>query len=123
MPETAQSDEVLAALDGLLDALRDSTSRTQEATRRAQSIRRLRSKGQSYREILGHTERALLLQTTREHLDRLLQASGRLRRAQVRALYAEGMTMEQIARLFGVTRQRVSGLLRDGSQRDGDRSH
>jgi multiple sugar transport system substrate-binding protein len=31
----------------------------------------------------------------------------------LKALYDEGMTMEQIAELFGVTRQRVSALLRD----------
>ena len=30
-----------------------------------------------------------------------------------RALYDEGMTMEQIAAKFGVTRQRVSSLLRE----------
>ena len=35
-----------------------------------------------------------------------------VRRAEARALYAEGLTMEQIAERFGVTRQRVSTLLR-----------
>jgi DNA-binding transcriptional regulator LsrR (DeoR family) len=35
-----------------------------------------------------------------------------VRRAEAQALYAEGMTMEQIADRFGVTRQRVSTLLR-----------
>ena len=34
------------------------------------------------------------------------------RRAEARALYDEGLTMDEIATLFGVTRQRVSGLLR-----------
>jgi transcriptional regulator with XRE-family HTH domain len=35
-----------------------------------------------------------------------------VRRAEARALYEEGLTMEQIAEHFGVTRQRVSALLR-----------
>jgi DNA-binding transcriptional regulator LsrR (DeoR family) len=35
-----------------------------------------------------------------------------VRRAEARALYAEGLTMDQIAERFGVTRQRVSALLR-----------
>jgi hypothetical protein len=115
LAETVQSDEVLEALDALLAVLRDSTRRNQDATRRAQTIRRLRSHGRSYREILSRAERALILQITRENLDGLLQASSRLRRAETRALYAEGMTMEEIASLFGVTRQRVSVLLRDGA--------
>jgi DNA-directed RNA polymerase specialized sigma24 family protein len=118
MAETRQSDDVLEALDALLAVLRDSTRRNQVATRRAQTIRRLRSHGRSYREILGRDERALILQVTRENLDGLLQASSRLRRAEARALYAEGMTMEEIAELFGVTRQRVSVLLRDGTNSD-----
>ena len=117
MAETRETDDVLLALDGLLAVLHESTRRNQDATRRAQAIRRLRSHGRSYREILGRDERALILQVTRENVDGLLQASSRLRRAEARALYAEGMTMEEIAALFGVTRQRVSVLLRDGAQR------
>jgi DNA-directed RNA polymerase specialized sigma24 family protein len=115
LADTGHKDDVLEALDALLVVLRDSTRRNQDATRRAQTIRRLRSRGRSYREILGSAERALILQITRENLDGLLQASSRLRRAEARALYAEGMTMEQIAEVFGVTRQRVSVLLRSSA--------
>jgi DNA-binding transcriptional regulator LsrR (DeoR family) len=51
----------------------------------------------------------LLTQTTE-----LLQTSGnRVRTTEARALYSEGMTMDQIAQLFGVSRQRVSTLLRN----------
>ena len=35
-----------------------------------------------------------------------------MRRAEAHALYAEGLTMDQIAERFGVTLQRVSALLR-----------
>jgi transposase len=37
----------------------------------------------------------------------------RVRRTEARALHGEGMTMDEIAKLFGVTRQRISALLRD----------
>jgi transposase len=107
---------VLEALDALLAVLRESARRNLDATRRAQTIQRLRQRGGSYREILGRVERELIHQVTRENLDALLQASSRLRRAEAKALYGEGMTMEQIAALFGVTRQRVSVLLRDGER-------
>ena len=122
LAETRQSDDVLEALDALLAVLRDSTRRNQDATRRGRAIRRLRTQGRSYREILGRAERILILQTTRQNLDGLLQASSRLRRAEARALYGEGLTMEEIAALFGVTRQRVSFLLREGRQQ-ADASH
>ena len=36
--------------------------------------------------------------------------------AEARALYAEGLTMAQIAELFGVSRQRVAALLRSSDQ-------
>jgi transcriptional regulator len=38
-------------------------------------------------------------------------------RTEPRALHHEGMTMDEIARQFGVTRQRVSAL-RDAAARD-----
>ncbi|MDR0345980.1 MAG: hypothetical protein LBI49_23285 [Nocardiopsaceae bacterium] len=37
----------------------------------------------------------------------------RFRRAEARALYAEGLTMAELATVFGVSRQRVSMLLRE----------
>ncbi len=46
-------------------------------------------------------------------MERLLRVSARLRWAEARALHAEGVTMDKIAALFGVTRQRISGLLRE----------
>jgi len=52
------------------------------------------------------------VELTRDNLATLVEAGSRLRRAEAHALHAEGMTMEQIAELFGVTRQRVSALLR-----------
>jgi hypothetical protein len=41
-----------------------------------------------------------------------------LRRAQARALYDEGMTMAQLGRLLGVTRQRIAVLLSDKRRAD-----
>jgi DNA-binding transcriptional regulator LsrR (DeoR family) len=115
---TGRNDEVLEALDALLDVLRDSVERSQQAMKQGRAIRRLRHHGKAYREILGRSERARMLEITREGLDRLLETSSRLRRAEARALYDEGMTMEEIATLFGVTRQRVSVLLREGGQQE-----
>ena len=56
------------------------------------------------------------------NLNRLMSAGGQLRRAKAKALHDDGMTMEQIAHFFGVTRQRVSALLNDRSTDNNQRA-
>ncbi len=119
LPQTRQRDEVLEALDDLVAVLQASNRRNQLAMRRAQTIRRSRIQDRTYRQIFAGNERSLIQEITRRNLDNLLRASARLRRAEASALHAEGMTMEEIAVLFGVTRQRVSVLLREAGQRNG----
>jgi len=105
-------DPVLEALDGLVRALRANAARIDGAIARAEQIREQRATGMSYRDIESGVERPLIVELTRDNLAALVEAGSKLRRAEARALHAEGMTMEQIAELFGVTRQRVSALLR-----------
>jgi len=119
LDQIRECDEVLDALDDLVAVLQDSNRRNQLAMRRARTIRGSRSQDRTYREIFAGDERSLIQEITRKNLDTLLRASARLRRAEASALHAEGMTMEEIAVLFGVTRQRVSVLLREASQRNG----
>jgi predicted XRE-type DNA-binding protein len=106
-------DEVIAAVDALVTVLGESTQRNRLATKQAQAIKRLQKAGQSYGNIFSRDEHSLIRQVTRKNVDQLLRASARLRWAEARALHAEGMTMDKIAVLFGVTRQRISGLLRE----------
>jgi len=79
---------------------------------RAARIKRLRRQGRDYRGIVRHEERPLIVEMMRENLTRLIEAGSEFQHAQARALHREGMTMEQIAELYGVTRQRVSAMLR-----------
>jgi hypothetical protein len=106
-------DAVLEALEGLVRALRANAERIEATIARAERIREQREAGMRYRDIESGVERPLIVELTRDNLARLVEAGSRLRRAEARALHTEGMTMEQIAELFGVTRQRVSALLRD----------
>jgi predicted transcriptional regulator len=55
----------------------------------------------------------LIVQLLTESAETLHEHGSRVRRTEARALHREGLTMDQIARLFGVTRQRVSALLRE----------
>jgi len=110
--EEVQDDPVLDALDDLVRALQDNASRIQATIDRAATMRRLREEGRSYREIESGEVGPLVVEMTRDNLAALVEAGSRLRKAEARALHSEGLTMDQIAVLFGVTRQRVSALLR-----------
>jgi DNA-directed RNA polymerase sigma subunit (sigma70/sigma32) len=122
-PETfpPPRDEVLDALDALCEALADRTA-IDAALRRADTLRARRLEGQSYRDIVSEQEqRPLLVELLTHRLERLAEVSARFRRAEALALHDEGMTMDQIAEAFGVTRQRVSAILREArAQRAGD---
>lgn len=107
------TDEVLVALDDLVAALKANVEDTRGMLRRAEALRRARRKGLDYRAVTAAEEKPLLVELLRATQDRLVTAGGRFRRTEARALRDEGMTLDEIARLFGVTRQRVIALLRD----------
>jgi DNA-binding transcriptional regulator LsrR (DeoR family) len=58
-------------------------------------------------------QRPLLVQLLTQTTELLQTYGNRVRTTEARALYSEGMTMDEIAQLFGVSRQRVSTLLRN----------
>lgn len=104
-------EDLLAALDELVTALQDNTRRNEAAIARAEEIRRERAAGKSWSEIVS-AERELIVGLLTKNLEVLTTAGSRLRRLEARALHEEGLSMERIGRLFGVTRQRISELLR-----------
>ena len=105
-------DPFLEALTALESTLADNEQRTTLIRRRIDQLRRLRSQGTPYAETVAISGGPLIVQLLTES-SRALDISGAsVRRAEARALYAEGLTMDQIAEHFGVTRQRVSALLR-----------
>jgi DNA-directed RNA polymerase specialized sigma subunit len=115
------------ALRDLERALEANAQRMAKIERRIAEIRRQRSAGWSYREIVEATDEDLSVQLITEATQALDEFGARVRRTEALALYEEGMTMEEIAEKFGVTRQRVSALLRaaggEASRRNGDRAH
>jgi len=80
---------------------------------RIDEIEGQRSDGRSYTEIVESARGPLLVQLITESRETLDGCGARVRRAEALALHEEGMTMEKIAERFGVTRQRVSALLRE----------
>lgn len=91
---------------------------TRRMRERIQEIRDGHAAGRSLREIVPRESRPLLVQLLTESANLLHSYGTRVRRTEARALHHEGMTMDEIAGQFGVTRQRVSALLRDAAARD-----
>ena len=113
-PRRRAPDPVLDAVDDLLAALEENARAAEQIRRRAEAIRSARARGASYREIVEGEDGPLIVELVTGKLDRLFKAGNRIRRAEAAALHDEGMSMERIAATFGVSRQRVSQLLRAG---------
>lgn len=101
------------AVDDLDRALDELMEMTQRMKRRIKEIKRTYSQGRELREIVPDEEAPVLVQLLTRSTNLLHSYGNRVRRTEARALHHEGMTMDQIAKLFGVTRQRVSALLRE----------
>ncbi len=105
-------DPVLDALDDLERSLEGNITTSRAAIERIGELRDLRLTGVSYRDLADKLGRPMVVETISANIERLRSSGAALRRAHARALHDEGLTMEQIAELFGVTRQRISAILR-----------
>jgi DNA-directed RNA polymerase specialized sigma24 family protein len=105
-------DEFLEALTELEEVLTDNGRRASLIKKRIAQLRRLRAKDVPYTELVTGEAGPLIVHLLTESSTALDSCGANVRRAEAKALYAEGLTMEQIAKSFGVTRQRVSALLR-----------
>lgn len=112
----AESDSTLSALDALASALSEMSKDQQLLEGRLRELRRQRSEGRLWREILSEEDPPGTMQVVSRMLACLAKASGTLRKELVDNLRKEGVSIPAIARLFGVTHQRVSNLLRRPSE-------
>ncbi|MGE5291206.1 MAG: hypothetical protein ACM3ML_29205 [Micromonosporaceae bacterium] len=72
--------------------------------------------GLSYGQIMPLNTRLQIIELISEACKSVTEAAGKFRHAEVKSLYDEGMTMDEIAASPGVTRQRVPALLRQASR-------
>jgi predicted XRE-type DNA-binding protein len=107
-------DPLLDALTALEGVLADNARRETLIKKRITRLRRTRANGLPYTESVYSEDGALIVQLLTENATALDTCGANVRRTEAQALHDEGMTMEQIAERFGVTRQRVSALLRAG---------
>jgi DNA-directed RNA polymerase sigma subunit (sigma70/sigma32) len=106
----------LTALADLETALTRSDDMNERMRARIRYLETELGSGRRLSEIVPYEESPLLVQLLTESANLLHTYGTRVRRSEALALHREGVTMDQIAQLFGVTRQRVSALLRDSNE-------
>lgn len=110
-----QDDRVLTALSGLVEAINANAVVNKDILRRARQLEAARRRGQTWREITAAEDKPLIIEMLRGNQERLAVSGSRFRRAQAKALREEGLTMDEIAALFGVTRPRIIALLKEAA--------
>jgi hypothetical protein len=104
--------EAADALDDVVSALEATCNESRIAAREARQMRDSSRAGKPLHEIFNPAGGPPLVVRLSALQKRLTEAASRLRRAQARHLHHEGLSTERIAEMFGVTRQRISALLR-----------
>jgi hypothetical protein len=111
--QASDLDAVMGALDEVLAALDRHDDRAARIRARAEAVRARSLAGESYLQVVEQVGRPAIVSLLSESLRDLADAGAILRRDEARALRAEGCTIDRVAQIFGVSRQRVSVLLRD----------
>lgn len=106
-----RDDEAMQIMDDLVDALDEGIEINRRVAARVAEVRDMRRDGLHWSQIAKREPRPLIVEMLTESLQRQADAGARFRKAAARVLYCEGTSMDEIAGLFGVTRQRVSTLI------------
>lgn len=101
----------LQTLDDLGAAADANVARSAQIQIAIQRIRDRLAAGESLDRIVAEEPRPLIVELVTENIESLNDAGSAFRRAEATALRDAGLTIERIASLFGVSRQRVSALL------------
>jgi predicted XRE-type DNA-binding protein len=105
-------DAVLLALDELLVVARANIVSWVGVMERIEQIRSSRREGVRYRDMELDEGSRPVIATVSDNQERLSAVAAQFRRALAEQLHAEGMSSADIARAFGVSRQRISNLLK-----------
>ena len=113
---TAATDAATTALEELVAAIDECVRQLQGARTRAEELLAARADGRSWLEIVSAESRPLVVESISAVLSTLARAGSAFRREQAYALQGERVSINRIAALFGVTRQRISALLRERAE-------
>ncbi len=106
-------DDALAALEDLVREIDRCAAELQLARERAELLLTRRRTGSAWHDIVSAEARPLVVERISTVLSGLAGAGSAWRKAQAHALQDEQVSINRIATLYGVTRQRISALLRE----------
>ena len=106
-----QSARVVAAMHELAACLTAASVEMTALAARAQDVADQVANGRRLADVIAAEPKPLIIARMTDLVDELADAAAAVRRAEAAQLSAEGLTQGRIAKLFGVTRQRVSALL------------
>jgi hypothetical protein len=112
-PEDTGADPAARALENLVTELDSCIAELQHARARSESLLAKHRSGRPWLEVVTGEARPLVVESISTVLGSLATAGHAWRREQASALQAEDVSINRIAALFGVTRQRISALLRE----------
>ncbi|WP_347058176.1 hypothetical protein ABC795_16080 [Blastococcus sp. HT6-30] len=113
-PPTVERDEVaVEALQRLIECIDASIGELERARTRAEKLLADRRGGRPWLELVTDEARPLVVESISTVLGTLAAAGHTWRREEAAALHREQVSINRIAGLFGVTRQRISALLRE----------
>jgi hypothetical protein len=115
LPEDAlRTSETLERLATVLTRVSDDL---QALARRAQHLREELADGRPLTDAMRAEARPLIISRMTQLVDELVGAALAVRRAEAQQLRREGASQQQIADIFGVSRQRVAALLAEPDPR------
>jgi hypothetical protein len=114
-PRPPETDAATTALETLITELEGCIEQLRHAHDRAQHLLEERRHGRPWLDIVSAESRPLVVESISSVMASLASAGHVWRRQQARALNREDVSINRIAALFGVTRQRISALLRDNT--------
>lgn len=112
------ADPAHRALEVLVDELDKCAAELDRARTRAVVLLRERAAGRPWLDVVTSESRPLVVESITTVLGALATAGHAWRLEQAAALRAEQVSINRIAALFGVTRQRISALLRERDDPD-----
>ena len=115
---TSQDDPTQRLLSTLTDieaAATDNLERSRQLQQRARTLRQQLQAGDDLVDLVEAEETPRMVELISTNMATLETAGAEFRAAEALALRARGLTINAIAELFGVTRQRISALLKQKS--------
>lgn len=110
---TPAGDVAERALQSLVNEIDRCVDELMQARARAENLLRERRSGRPWLDIVTSEARPLIVERISTVLGSLAAAGHVWRREQAAALQAEDVSINRIAAFFGVTRQRISTLLKE----------